>query len=298
MRLKENLGFVAMGFMVWIIFPAIATLAQGLPSPKPFLVFDATLYANKPDLSAHGLQPITIAYTGTFGPNWYQSPDLLPNIEAVQSVARNAQQKGHRVVLDIEHWPLEGTPSSVQDSLSKYLQVLTWFRDAAPSLSLGYYGAPPLRDYWRAIKDATSPERQSWMAANDQLPSLVDAVDILYPSLYTFYPDQAGWKVYAIAQIEEARRSGAGKPVYVFLMPIYHDSNPSLGGTYIPAAYWQLELETARQYADGIVIWGGLGSGNRPAKWDENAPWWDVTKKFLKNGEQSPPIAPASLKIY
>lgn len=288
---------IAVGFVVWIIFPAITTLAQGLPSPKPFLVFDATLYANKPDLSVYGLRPIAIAYAGTLGPNWYQSADLLPNIEAVQSVARNAQQKGHRVVLDIEHWPLEGTPSLVQNSLSKYLRVLTWFREAAPSLPLGYYGAPPLRDYWRAIKDASSPEHQSWVTANDQLPSLVEAVDILYPSLYTFYPDQAGWKVYAIAQIEEARRSGAGKPVYVFLMPIYHDSNSSLGGTYIPADFWRLELETARQYADGIVIWGGWGHDNRPANWDENSAWWKVTKGFLKSEDITPPATPTALTI-
>lgn len=291
-------GPVAAGLAIWAVFTLSQTYGQVPASPKPFLVFDATLYSNKPDLSTYGLRPITIAYAGGFGPDWYKYPDQLPELEVVQAVARSAQKKGHQVVLDIEHWPLEGTPSSVQDSLSKYLRVVTWFREAAPSLSLGYYGAPPLGDYWRAMKDTTSPERQSWMAANDQLPALVDAVDILYPSLYTFYPDQAGWKKYAIAQIAEARRHGNGKPVYVFLWAQYHDSNKNLKGQYLPADFWLLELNTAKQYADGIVIWGGWDFiTNRPSNWDENAAWWKVTKGFMKPSDLKPPAAPTSLRI-
>ena len=70
--------------------------------------------------------------------------------------------------------------------------------------------------------------------------------------------------------------------VYVFLWPQYHDSNPSLKGAFLPADYWRLQLQMAKQYADGIVIWGGWGS-NGPIKWDENAVWWKVTKDLCKN---------------
>jgi hypothetical protein len=38
-----------------------------------------------------------------------------------------------------------------------------------------------------------------------------------------------------------------------------------------------MELETARQSADGIVIWGGFQQ-----TWDNDAPWWLETQKFLK----------------
>lgn len=288
---------IAAGLAIWAVITLSQAHGQSPATPKPFLVFDATLYSNKPDLSAYGLRPITLAYAGSFGPDWYKYPNHLPEFEAVQAAARDAHLKGHRVVLDIEHWPLEGSPSVVQESLSKYLRVLSWFRDAAPGLSLGYYGAPPLHDYWRAIKDIGSQERQSWSAANDQTRSLAGAVDAFYPSLYTFYPDQAGWKKYAIAQIEEARRHTGGKPVYVFLWAQYHDSNSTLRGHYLPADYWRLQLDTARQYADGIVIWGGWGSDDRPAKWDENATWWKVTKEFMNSGDLKPPAAPASLTI-
>ena len=256
-----------------------------------------SIHSNKPDLSAYGIRPIPLAYAGSFGPDWYKQTDRLPDLQAVQAVAREAQQKGNVVVLDIEHWPLSGPPELVRDSQTKYMTVLEWFRAAAPGLSVGYYGAPPLHDYWRAIEATSAQERRSWMQENDQVRSLAGAVDVLFPSLYTFYPDQAEWKKYAIAQIEEARRYGNGKPVYVFLMPTYHDSNQVLGGQLLSPDYWLLELQTAREYADGIVIWGGWGSDNRPVKWDENALWWKITKDFMKSRNQSAPAAPTSLTI-
>lgn len=287
--------FLAVGLAAWVVFPGSSGLAQAIPSPKPFLVFDGTLYSNKPDLLTYGIRPITLVYAGKFGPDWNKHADRLPDLQAVQDAAREAHQKGHGVVLDIEHWPLKGSPELVQASLKKYKTVLEWFRVAAPNLLIGYYGAPPIRDYWRAIKEPSSEEHRSWMSENDQISALASSVDIFFPSVYTFYPDRAGWKKYAIAQIKEARRLGKGKLVYVFLMPVYHDSNRILGTQYLPEDYWQLELETARQYADGIVIWGGWGSGNRPARWDEKAPWWSKTKEFMKTLDVAAPVSSKQL---
>ena len=294
-----TLGSFALGIVTWFVCLGSTGFAQSISSPKPFLVFDGTLYSNKPALSTYGIRPITLVYAGKFGPDWHKQADRLPDLQTVQAVARDAQQKGHVTVLDIEHWPLIGSPDSVRGSLTKYMTVLDWFRAAAPGLAVGYYGAPPVCDYWRAMKDTSSQERQSWMEGNDQLRSLAGAVDILFPSLYTFYPDQAGWKKYAIAQIEEARRYGGGKPVYVFLWPQYHDSNRILGGSYLPADYWLLELETAKEYADGLVIWGGWDvTKNIPMIWDDSAPWWKITKEFMKSRNHSPPVAPAGLSVH
>lgn len=281
---------VAAGLATWVVFLGSTTLAQSPPSSKPFLVFDGTLYSNKPDLSRYGIQPITMVYAGKFGPDWYKYADRLPSANSVRSVAQDVRHTSHMAVLDIEHWPLKGSPDSVHNSVTKYVTVLEWFRAAAPDLSIGYYGVPPIRDYWRAVKDLSNQERRSWMVENDQIRVLAGAVDALFPSLYTFYPDRDGWKKYAIAQIEEARRYGNGKPVYVFLWPQYHESNRILGGHFLPEDYWLLELETAKQYADGIVIWGGWGSDNRPAKWDESAAWWGKTKEFMASLSAPTPL--------
>lgn len=263
-------------------FNISTTQAQTLPDPKPFVVFDGTLYTEKPDLSVFGIQPITIVYAGKFGQVWHKQSEDLPDKEAVQRVAHEAQGKTGPAVIDIEHWPLKGDSSQVQSSLSKYMTVLQWFKEAAPGLAVGYYGAPPLRDYWRAISPSSSKDWQSYSGDNDRLQPLARAVDILFPSLYTFYTDQGGWVRFAHGQIAEARRYGNGKPVFVFLWPQYHDSNRKLAGTYLPADYWRLELETAKQYADGIILWGGWGTNNRPIKWDDDAAWWKVTKDFMK----------------
>ena len=64
----------------------------------------------------------------------------------------------------------------------------------------------------------------------------------------------------------------------MFLWPRYEENKPTdVTGQYMPADFWRLQLETCRQYADGIVIWGGWQE-----QWDENAPWWVETKKFLQ----------------
>lgn len=279
-------GVLAMGMSGSQIAMPIAQ-AQALPEKKPFMVFDGTLYANKPDLSQYRIQPITITYVNTFGNDWFKNAARLPDKASVQKIAREAQAKRSPVVIDIEHWPLHGNPSQVRDSLSKYMTVLQWFKEAAPGLAVGYYGAPPLNDYWKSLKSPTSKEWASFAAENDRLKPLAGAVDILFPSLYTFYTDRGGWVRYAYAQVAEARRNGKGKPVYVFLWPQYHDSNPSLKGAYLPADYWRLELQMAKQYADGVIIWGGWGNKG-PMKWDDNAAWWKVTKEFMKKVATQP----------
>ncbi|MBI1195105.1 MAG: hypothetical protein GC138_04600, partial [Gammaproteobacteria bacterium] len=131
-----------------------------------------------------------------------------------------------------------------------------------------------------AISAPDGHKHAQWQAENQSLEPLVKSVDVVFPSAYTFYRDQAGWKRMAVAQIMAAR--SYEKPVYVFLWPHYHDSNKFLSGYYIGDEYWRMELETVRQYADGVVIWGGWGNG-KPQIWDDHAAWWEVTKKFLRD---------------
>lgn len=264
--------------------------AQPPSEQKPFVVFDGTLYANKPDLAQYGIRPITIIYAGQFGHEWFKNEARLPDKDSVQRVARETAATSGPVVIDIEHWPLKGDSDQVRSGLSQYMTVLQWFKEMVPGLAVGYYGTPPLRDYWRAIGPPASKEWQSLSKDNDRLQPLADAVDLLFPSLYTFYTDQGAWVRYAYGQIAQARRCAKGKPVYVFLWPQYHDSNREHKGQYLPADYWRLELETAKQYADGIILWGGWGGNNRPAKWEDDAGWWKVTKDFMKT--VAPPSHP------
>lgn len=112
------------------------------------------------------------------------------------------------------------------------------------------------------------------------MPPLVEVVDILFPSLYTFYYDQSGWKLYATANVNEAKRIAGGKPVIPYLWPQFHDSNSALKGTHLLGSYWRLELEHLKSLAcPAAVLWGGWQTN-----WNESACWWAETKDFVNKG--------------
>ncbi len=88
------------------------------------------------------------------------------------------------VVLDIEHWPMKG--DGAQATVSRMLDLLQMVRSQAPRAPIGYYGVPPIRDYWRAIRPRGSSEHSEWQRENDRFKPVAEACDLLFPSLYTF----------------------------------------------------------------------------------------------------------------
>jgi hypothetical protein len=137
---------------------------------------------------------------------------------------------------------------------------------------VGYYGTVPTRNYWAPVKKDAGA-LATWRGDNNRLAPLAQAVDTVYPSLYTFYDDVPGWTTYALANIEEARQYG--KPVYPFLWPQYHQSRKPIAGDF-----WRLQLDTVFKNADGLVIWTPARGG---AKWNPDTPWWHHTVDFLKS---------------
>jgi hypothetical protein len=247
---------------------------------KEFAVYDGTSFLHKPNLESYGFKPIHIVYAGEF---WDpgENREALPRELRLALLAKQAAEEFSPTVLDIEHWPLRQVSNEeVGASLEKYVAVLAGFRKAAPKAKLGYYGMAPIRDYWRAIQGPGSPEYRQWQAENDKLQPLADQVDILFPSIYTFYTDQKGWENYAVAQIREARRLARGKPVYAFLWPNYHESNKVMGGTALPEEFWRFQLEIMRRHADGVVVWDGART-----PWSDANPWWKVTQKFMEESK-------------
>jgi hypothetical protein len=255
----------------------VATAVAPPTAPKAkFMVFDALLYKAKPNLGQFGLTPINVEYPGVLWPK--TSPDMqnVPDETVVQKLAAGASQSAGMAVVDIEQWAVTGDPVTVAQSISKYQETLQMFKQDAPSLQFGYYATAPIRDYWDVMAGPKSAGYLAWQKQNDAVAPIAQQADALFPSLYTFYADQAGWQKYAIANIAEARRIAPGKPVYVFLWPQYDASTGAQGGDYLPDDYWKMELETAKQYADGVVIWGGWTE-----TWDNNASWWLETQRFM-----------------
>ena len=286
---------VAVGLaMIWVLFLESAGLALSLPSPKPFLVLDGTMYRNKPDLSQFGIQPINILYESRI---WEKgtSRDELPSKPRVQQLVRELGTT-HWLVMDIEAWLLHGTDQQVADQVRKYVTVMEWVHEAMPGITAGIFGKTPIEDYDRSITLPSSGDYRGWQAENDRVSPLAQSVDVLFPSIYTYYPDQQGWVKFATENMREARRYG--KKSYVFLWPQYSESNPLLAPKYLPPDFWKLQLETVLQNADGVVIWGGWDAKKSDfLEWDENAPWWKITKEFMKSRNQSPPASPVGLTV-
>lgn len=253
-----------------MVLALVIALASGVimtVQAAGFIVYDATHHRGKPDLTPYGMQPIKVVYEGElFGDN--RAPNAFPTAAAIERVARNAAAHRQIVVLDVERWIW------TSGHVDRYVDLARRFNAISPQVDMGYYGTVPKRDYWRARKGGSDPEYLAWQRENERLRPIVAEVDALYPSLYTFYDYRPGWVEYAQANIRQARRLAAGRPVYAFLWFTYHDSNADLRGKAIPRKFWRLQLETLRSIADGVVIWGG-------GTWDENAPWWVETRRFL-----------------
>ena len=253
---------------------------------KTFRVFEIMGYRNIPDLGTHCVESLKIWYAHEFWPEGAPSRkdfDLgLPDRDLVERVGRRAPEFGEITVLDIEHWPV-GDATMADAAVDNHITVLDWFRKSAPQdHAVGYYSMLPIRNYWGAVRGKDDPKYQSWQAQNDRLERLADEVDIVFPSIYTFYEDQEGWLDYAKAQIDESRRLAPDKPVYVFLWPEYHPSNDERAGEPIEAGYWRVQLDFLREHADGVVIW--TIDTTKAIDFADIPPWWAETERFIDDG--------------
>ncbi|MFH0726538.1 MAG: hypothetical protein V2B19_09365 [Pseudomonadota bacterium] len=292
---KYNRIFILQSFLIFICCISINFEANAADSD--FRVFDSIKLVNKPSLAEYGFHPIALF---GFSSLWGKTDDKtqLPDKTNLLNLVQGAIQQNCNVIcLDIEHWPTIGLPEQIADTIAKMTTIVLWIKSAYPKVLVGYYGIVPKRDYWRAIKGAENDKYKAWQKENDQLKQIADVVDILFPSVYTFYDDIEGWVKYAKAQISEARRYG--KPVCAFIWPYYHGSNKILGGKQLSRGYWERELKTLREVTDGIVIWTSRNVAiNNPNNWDEEAGWWNATKDFMFTIKVTDkPMTPLGLKV-
>ncbi len=238
---------------------------------RPFLVFDALMFKERPDMASFGMRRLRMVYAQDLWPN--KPTAQLPHENAVRAVARQVHRQGDLVCIDIEHWPLFDQDNELrEDNLRKYQQVADWFHAAEPGVRLGYYAVVPPRAY-NALAQHYQPGIQQWKARCAAMQPLASHVDVVFPSLYTLSDDPEAWRHFAKTTLQEARQYH--KQVYAFLWPSFHEASKRAGEP-IPGKFWRLQLDTCRKYADGVVIWGGYQK-----EWNKNAEWWQETREFL-----------------
>jgi hypothetical protein len=262
--------------------------ADGTSRVSPFVLAESFIFQEKPDISRYGIRTLKIIDRGI----WKDGQEgKVSDSQRIRSVAKGLPTDDEPVVLDIESFNFAADDAAAKRGVDALGTILEDFRAAAPGKRFGFYGAIPVRDYWRAMKGSGSGAYGEWQAQNDRLRGLAKQVDIIFPSVYTFYDDREGWVRYATAQICEARRV-SDKPVYIFIWNEYHDSNKTRQYSFLEREYWRLELETAFRLADGVVMWGGYDTpAHKPRVWDEHAAWWEETKFFAQKVMKNPRAA-------
>ena len=261
---------------------------------REFMVFDDIRLAGEPNLvQDDGLQSLQ-RFT-----HWYfwvpGEDDSEPDLDRLKDNLRYLDPRSFFVV-NIEHWRTYGDEAVVAESIRKLTLVIDTIKEVHPNVVTGIYAMMPVRDYFTPVRhEYDSPEFDEWAATNARLQELADHVDVIMPSLYTFYPDYEAdgspriwerdrWVRYATANLLQARQYG--KPVVSYLWPHYHGGGGSADPDspfyrywkYQPigAEFWEVILETVYQYSDSAAIYEGL-----PVGWDDSAPWWLATQDFL-----------------
>lgn len=264
-----------LGILITLIPLHCAPLSWAVENQQ-FMLFDEIRLKNKPNLTKYGLKKLHLVPAAAMWPKGATLDE--PNPEYVKRYIKWEYPKKDIICLNIEHWPVtlnRMDKTTVDRNIEKLLSVFRAAKSVRPNDLIGYYGIIPIRDYHAPVKNIQH-EMVKWQDANRYLNRIAKEMDVIFPSLYTFYKDQNGWKKYAKVNLQEARRYG--KPVYAFIWPQYHGSNKKLGGKFVGKEYWKVQLETVYQYADGVVIWTPWT--NR-GYWDENAGWWIATKEFV-----------------
>lgn len=242
-----------------------------------FVVRDALRYKEEPNLSSYGLKKVLVVYEDSMWPRGASKSQ--PNTSYILNnyIPKIKKKAPDVLVIDIEAWKFKPdmTSSEINAIIAKFKKVIAVFRSQLPKTKIGLYLVLNERNWLAPCGDPgkVKSRTSSWHQRNLKLQPLADAVDIIFPSLYTFYPDSksiACWPTYAKANIKEARIYG--KPVWAFLWMKYHST-----GGWIPASFWRKQLDTVYGLADGLVIWSMAGTD----KWSSTAPWWVQTKDFM-----------------
>lgn len=263
-----------------------------------FRVFKTTSGYDHPDFQQYNIGQVTPTYRAALY-GTYRSDDAIfgsVNEQAIRRAVAGVNASG-LVFFDVEHLLHLGggvKHGSFEENVQKLKQMADIAHDANPNVKMGFYSILPARNYWAPNKN--DPQALAkWREYNVSMKPVADKVDVIFPSLYTFYDDPEGWVKYAKANIAEAKKYG--KPVYALVWHQYHGSNDKLGGKLIPGDFWRLQLETIKEAgADGVILWGTRQNQEPSVKQD--APWWQETKKFIANlGASVPQTAPGVLNF-
>lgn len=192
----------------------------------------------------------------------------------------------------------------VQENLDRLIRAVEFCRSINPSNRWSVYGHTP---HWH-FEDMKSPH---WRRMVRECKPLTDVLDFCCPYFYLSAEsivdpadktESYWWRerpteewLAAMRFVLDSCDSAYDAPVYAFIWPEYYWPNFVFRGhadedmgeypyaTFaqreMPEGVWQQVVDTARNHADGLAIWGVGGTPEAPTEWDESWPWWNVVRK-------------------
>lgn len=204
---------------------------------------------------------IPILYASDFDPEDDGTADESLLMQAIAKKIPDVHYQGI-AVLDWEEPGFvvleNGEAQSVQfqETLKKYLRLLALCKQLRPRASWGYYGIP-FTSYW---------DGPTVTITNERIAPLIQAVDVLLPSLYSYYPQgtpQTNNHAYFVSNTAAMAQlaSVVQKKWYIFICHRFHPSNKESSLKLIPKAeivqYLLWMKNSARHYPMAGFIWWG-----------------------------------------
>lgn len=226
-------------------------------------VFDSLLYNNMPDL---GLDKVyTIYDSWVFDEDQDRSTEL-PNRQKTVDRFRRAEELNQLCCIDIESWPYIGQKDAVlQESVDRMLEVISWAREEAPSLRIGWFARPMINFPPYVLDDSLADRLEQ---GKHFAEPIAREVDVYFPSIYPQMQSIDEWLVYADKVLATHPHD---KPVIPFIRPHFTSRAGVDDGTPIPIWYWAAILAFFESRGLDIVLWGGFRQ-----EWEENTFWGRV----------------------
>lgn len=153
------------------------------------------------------------------------------DLDTIDRAASHIDEDPPLFVLNIEEWDL--SDSDVREHAICNLRVAALKIRQHFDCPIGYYRLLPERNYWSPVKQRQALDnwdRDEWLGRKASMEAwrqrntanaadLLSLVDTVLPSVYEFYNDDAAWRHYAIANLDEAFRIAKGRRVIPFVSP-------------------------------------------------------------------------------
>jgi hypothetical protein len=257
----------------WILAAGLACAGVASAEEAPtsrFAIYQRLAYRHQPDLARQGLAAIA-GSDALVRPGEAPTEAMDARLHELLQPLRNSSAL---YVLEVEPWPLgRAARTTIDASIARYQQLAQAVHRVAPALRIGYRGLLPA-----PLPPSVDPERvanpNGVRADEKRLAPIAQAIDALFPTLYTYADDERRWESAARILLREARRYG--RPVYAYLSPELLDDGGRPSGHAVAGPRWRAQLELVRQLADGVVLTGGAGR-----EWDDAAAWWVQTQGFI-----------------